>query len=105
PALRRVTSRAVALNSDNDLTFVDAAIAKRSIDAPSPNDLISFVRRQALDAHAAADTLGGLSGASDVGKYPPTGLADRLRLVARLMKADLGAQVYYPTHSGYDTHA
>ncbi len=104
-ALRGRKSVAVSLASEKDVLFSDPAIAKQSIGAPSPNDLISFVRRQALDAHAAADKLGGLSGAFDAGKYPPPGLADRLRLVARLIKSDLGARVFYTTQSGYDTHA
>jgi uncharacterized protein (DUF1501 family) len=66
--------------------------------------LLAFVRRQAVDAHAAADKLAKLAG-GDGAKYPQTGLAERLRLVARLLKADLGARVFYTLQPGYDTHA
>src|SRR5205807_8692320 len=37
--------------------------------------------------------------------YPGTGLGERLTLIARLLKSDLGARVLYTTQAGYDTHA
>src|SRR5262249_14977763 len=37
--------------------------------------------------------------------YPPTALARRLQLVAGLLKAGLGARVFYTLQPGYDTHA
>ncbi len=38
-------------------------------------------------------------------RYPGTTLAGRLQTVARLLKADLGARVFYTVQGGYDTHA
>ena len=38
-------------------------------------------------------------------RYPDTALAGRLQTVAQLLKADLGARVFYTIQSGYDTHA
>ena len=38
-------------------------------------------------------------------RYPATGLASRLELIARLLKCGFGARVYYTLQSGYDTHA
>ena len=38
-------------------------------------------------------------------RYPETALAGRLRTVAQLLKAGLGARVFYTIQSGYDTHA
>ena len=37
--------------------------------------------------------------------YPATELAERLKIVARLLKADIGARVFYAQQSGYDTHS
>ena len=37
--------------------------------------------------------------------YPATGLADRLKLVARLIDAGLPERVYYTELAGFDTHA
>jgi uncharacterized protein (DUF1501 family) len=36
--------------------------------------------------------------------YPQSGLASRLRLIARLMKGGLDTRVFYTRQSGYDTH-
>jgi uncharacterized protein (DUF1501 family) len=63
------------------------------------------VRRQAIDAHAAADKVARLVGGDNGARYPATGLAGRLKLVARLLKSDLGARVFYTLQAGYDTHA
>src|SRR5262249_54087975 len=104
-ALRGRKSAAVALGKDRDFHFADSVVAGRSIGSPSSDDLLSFVRRQALDAHAAADKLRGLASESGTDNYPYTVLANRLRTVARLVKANLGARVFYTTQSGYDTHA
>ncbi len=38
-------------------------------------------------------------------RYPGTTLAGRLQTIARLLKADLGARVFYTVQGGYDTHA
>jgi uncharacterized protein (DUF1501 family) len=37
--------------------------------------------------------------------YPQTALAEHLKTVARLLKADIGTRVFYTQQSGYDTHA
>ena len=37
--------------------------------------------------------------------FPASGLANRLKLVAQLIEADLGARVFYVTLNGFDTHA
>jgi uncharacterized protein (DUF1501 family) len=58
-----------------------------------------------LDAYTTADRLKQAARGKDAGAaYPDTGLAARLRLVARLLKAGFGTRVYYTTQSDYDTH-
>jgi uncharacterized protein (DUF1501 family) len=43
--------------------------------------------------------------AEDTGaRYPDTGLAGRLRLIARLMKTGYGARIFYTLQGSYDTH-
>ena len=69
------------------------------------DDLASFVRRSTMDAYATADQLSALARDGDDARYPASGLADRLRTVARLLKAGHEARVYYASQSGYDTHA
>ena len=38
-------------------------------------------------------------------KYPNYGLARRLELIAKIIKADFGTRIFYTSHDGFDTHA
>lgn len=105
-ALRGRRSSTVALSRPEDLSLADAVTARSAIDSnPSKNDLVEFVRRQAVDAYAASERLTAMSRNRDDANYPSTGLAERLRLTSRLMKIGLGARVFYTTQGGFDTHA
>jgi uncharacterized protein (DUF1501 family) len=105
PALRGRRTTALTLARVEEALLTDPATAKLAVGPPTEGDLLAFVRRQAIDAHAAADRLSKLAKETDDGSYPTTGLAGRLRLAARLLKADLGARVFYTTQTGYDTHS
>lgn len=104
PALRGRRSTAIALNRVDEMLLADPAAARLAVGGEPADDLLGFIRRQAVDAHAAADKLAGLAG-RDAAGYPGTGLGGRLGLIARLLKADLGARVFYTVQGGYDTHA
>jgi uncharacterized protein (DUF1501 family) len=69
------------------------------------DDLAAFVQRSMLDAYATADRLARMAGDKDDVRYPQSGLASRLRLIARLLKAGLDTRVYHVLQSGYDTHS
>src|SRR5262249_8892042 len=57
-------------------------------------------------AYTTADRMAEvIRGKDDGAGYPATELARELRLMARLIKTDLGARVYYTRQSGYDTHS
>jgi uncharacterized protein (DUF1501 family) len=69
------------------------------------DDLAAFVQRSMLDAYATADRLQQLTGDTEDARYPQNGLASRLRLIARLLKAGMDPRVFYTLQSGYDTHS
>lgn len=79
--------------------------------AKSPNteeptgDLLEFVRRRTADARVTAARIDKLFKTND-GKvnYPGTGLGNRLKAIARLIRAELEPRVYYTVQGGYDTH-
>ena len=72
----------------------------------SGDDLTAFVRRNMLDAYAMADRLTEVTRlGTATARYPGSGLAGRLQLIARLLKCGFGARVYYTVQGGYDTHA
>jgi uncharacterized protein (DUF1501 family) len=104
-ALRGRRSVAAALNRPEDFTLVPGLAPAATGPAPAGDDLAAFVRRSTLDAYATADRLVAAAAPAGDAGYPASGLAQRLKLVAHLLKADLGARVYYTVQSGYDTHA
>jgi uncharacterized protein (DUF1501 family) len=102
-ALRGRKSIAAALANLDDMALSDAS--KPAVAAASDESLLAFVRRSTLDAVTTADRLKqAASRAHDDASVPFGELANRLALIARLIKSDFGARVYYAVHSGYDTH-
>jgi uncharacterized protein (DUF1501 family) len=91
----------------------DAVLALKGAGGPAApvgpgrdGDLADFVRRSALDAYATSHRMAAALRAEDKGaRYPGTGLAGRLRVIARLIKGGGGTRVYYTTQSSYDTHS
>src|SRR5262249_44860719 len=67
--------------------------------APATDDgegLAAFVRRTTLDAYATSERMAQVLQVKDGGAgYPATRLADRMRAIARLIKAGVGTRVYY----------
>jgi uncharacterized protein (DUF1501 family) len=104
PTIRGRRSPASSLERIDDLTL-DPAFVRPEIPADG-DDLLAFVRRSTLDAYASSDRLAELAtDQSSAARYPGTGLATRLKLVARLIKGGYAARVFYTVQSGYDTHA
>jgi uncharacterized protein (DUF1501 family) len=105
PALRGRRSSAVAFKRIEEVLLTDPTAAKAGVGADTGDDLLAYVRRQATGAHAAADRLAALTKDKGGATYPGTELAERLKLAAKLLKADVGGRVFYTQQSGYDTHA
>jgi uncharacterized protein (DUF1501 family) len=104
-ALRGRRSSAVSVSRTDDMLLANPASAMRALGSGTQNDLLAFVRRQAVDAHETVAKLANLAGGEDSSSYPATGLAERLKLVARLLKTGMGGRVYYTVQGSYDTHA
>lgn len=78
------------------------AVAGRPQAGLSPLD---FLERTALDAQLSSDRIRELSRkVTNQATYPPSGLANGLKLVARLIGGGLPTRVYYVSQGGYDTH-
>ncbi len=109
-ALRGISTTASALERIDELVL-DGSTASTVTprDAPethgAPDELTAFVQRTTLDAYATADRLAALGRDDSSARYPSTVLANRLGLIARLLKGGLGARVFYTVQGGYDTHA
>ena len=70
-----------------------------------PNQTLAYLQRLGGDRRAIAHRLANLSLPDVLTSFPGGRLADRLRVVARLIQAGLPTQVYYVSMSGFDTHA
>ena len=74
---------------------------------------LNFLRRSSLAAYAASQRVEAAAQAQDsagVAAYPPFQLAHNLRIVAQLIRAELGIRIYYTElggnePGGFDTHA
>jgi uncharacterized protein (DUF1501 family) len=110
-ALQGTRSVTGALDRLDDYVLTGEADLRTMIGkGKADSDLAAFVHRSMLDAYTASDRLKEAARAKDGGaSYPATGLASRLRLIARLLKAGFGTRVYYTLQVGrgiadYDTH-
>jgi uncharacterized protein (DUF1501 family) len=112
-ALRGRRAAASALDRIEDLDLPEGAVRSLlatpliATPAGSGDGLDAYVRRSVLDADSAAERVSDLSHRRphSQASYPSTALAGKLRTIAQLLKADLGARVFYTIQSGYDTHA
>jgi uncharacterized protein (DUF1501 family) len=105
PALAGRRCVAATVSREEDLT----AVVRPDVGGAMPagdDDVAAFVRTSVLSAYAAAGDLAAAAGSDDrgTGNYPRTPLAQRLRLVARLIRSGVGTRVYYASQGGYDTH-
>jgi uncharacterized protein (DUF1501 family) len=106
---RRSTSVALAHLQDLQLLAKSArgAVDLEALRSQHPDDLASFVQRSALDAYDTAELLEAVTQprGAEQSIYPSTQLADRLKMISQLIKADFGTPVFYAVQDGYDTHA
>jgi uncharacterized protein (DUF1501 family) len=105
-ALRSRRSVASAITRPEDSVLaLKGGIRPASAEGGGGGDLSAFVRRSTLDAYATSERMAAVLRAEDRGaSYPATGLAGRLRVIARLIKGGGGTRVYYTSQDGYDTH-
>ena len=85
------------------------ALQHRDAEATDPgrgsSSAADFVYRTALDARAASDRIREAVAAEPVTKFPGGNLANQLKTVAAMIKAELPTRVYYVALGGFDTHA
>src|SRR5439155_25273431 len=104
-ALRGRRYAASAITRPEDSVLALKGVTETTPESGHADDLAAFVRRSTLDAYATSDRMAAMLRAEDKGaSYPATGLAGRLRVVARLIKGGGGTRVYYTSQDGYDTH-
>lgn len=105
-ALRGRRANAVALENEADLRLAaDLTLPPGS--QAGTGDLSAFVERTVERSFDAARRFSESSAADAGGSggYPTSKLAQKLRLVLRLLKLGGGTRIYFVSQGGYDTHA
>lgn len=109
---RRSTATALSRSEDlslqRDFSEAMSASSPKDAVAPTGDSTQQFVTREVLSAYAEAEQFSRreLTAKDDrITKYPDNGLAQRLSLVAKMLKSGSHARVFYASQSGYDTHA
>jgi uncharacterized protein (DUF1501 family) len=104
-ALRSRRSVASAVTRLEDAVLTLKGGAAPAAESGRGGDLAAFVRRSTLDAYATSERMAAVLRADDKeASYPATGLAGRLRVIARLLKGGVGTRVFYTSQGSYDTH-
>jgi len=104
--IRGRRSVAAAFENLDELAVSESARPHPGVTSASDESLAAFVRRSTLDTLTTAERLAqSAKHASDMASPPDNELGQHLAIIARLIKSDFGARVYYAIQSGYDTHA
>jgi len=87
-----------------------ADLRRTSMAAMAPNNMgaddLSFLRRTASSAYATAERLKKVASEyKPSADYPQGHFAQSLKLIAQMITADLGTEIFYVSQGGYDTHS
>jgi uncharacterized protein (DUF1501 family) len=95
-----------ALRPEHSALTLKNAAKSSGAGAAGGSTLAAFVERSTLDAYATSEQMVELLRTKDSGaRYPGNELAERLRVIARLLKGGVGTRVFYTSQAWYDTHA
>jgi uncharacterized protein (DUF1501 family) len=101
--LSQLKHRKGLLDSQAALAQVDAWQALRS---SATNPLLQAAARSRLAVRATAQQIERISSRlPDDADYPENDLAQRFRLIARLIRGGFGTSIYYTEEDGFDTHS
>jgi uncharacterized protein (DUF1501 family) len=64
-----------------------------------------FLQRAATSAYRTAERLGKVTRERPAAEYPGTQLAQQLKLIAQMIRGELGARIFFVSLGGFDTHA
>lgn len=103
-ALRGTENHSITLKDPQSLDKQLRSLSEPDSHA-SLHQNLDFVRKLAIQSIEGADEIKASLAKTVPGKYPSHGLAKNLNWIARLIKGNLAAPVYYTSIGGFDTHA
>jgi uncharacterized protein (DUF1501 family) len=94
------SSDSASANSGASVSMVSGTVTLQN-----GQSALDFLERTSMDARVSSDKILAIAGkTANSAKYPRTGLANNLQLVARLIAGGLPTRVFYVSQGGYDTH-
>ena len=106
PSMRSIQDFQLKTGNGADGDRRRAAVESLAEKTEGSDDLLSFVQSSAKQSFASAKRIREVAAEYKSGvDYPQTPLAQRLKLIAQLIDAQLPQRVYYVSHDGFDTHA
>jgi len=99
-AYRSMASSVADSNSGGSISMVSGTITLQN-----GQSAVDFLERTSMDAQVSSDKIRAVAGKTkNTAFYPGSGLANNLKLVARLIAGGLPTRVFYVSQGGYDTH-
>ncbi|MDX1952147.1 MAG: DUF1501 domain-containing protein [Verrucomicrobiota bacterium] len=93
------------MDENGDELNSGSSISSLSGETPPESRSLDYLERVALDAQISSELILKISRSSkNEVTYPPSQLANSLKLVARLIGGGISTRVFYVSHGGYDTH-
>jgi uncharacterized protein (DUF1501 family) len=86
-------------NSGGSISMVSGTVTLQN-----GQSAVDFLERTAMDAQVSSDKIRAIAGkVQNHATYPASGLANNLKLVARLIGGGLPTRIFYVSQGGYDT--
>jgi uncharacterized protein (DUF1501 family) len=108
PSLESIESYQLKITgSDQEQKMTRSALSQLAqVDRKSDDPLLGFIRQTTLSAYESSDRIEQLAKKpAGTTKYPNYGLARRLEVMSRIIKAGFGTRIFYTSLDGFDTHA
>ena len=100
PSLSGLADYRLRADASSRKLLEDLASVQRS------DDTLQFLQRASLQAYTSSSRLEELARKYDTPvRYPDTGLARKLKLIAQLIDSGFGTRIFYVSLGGFDTHA
>jgi len=99
--------RSLPLSLSSEEELILAANLPQTKHQPGANELDAFLQQTVDNSFAAARQVAAAAkqNSPDLAGYPNFPFAQKLKLMARMIRMDAGTRVFYVTQSGYDTHS
>ena len=110
-ALRGRRCVTTSLSSFDDLSLamsdqlVTGDVGGNNPSSDGTQSLTDFIHRSVSTAYASAQELSENTNVETKSRYPSSGLAQRLKIIAQVIKSRSAGRIYYTSQAGYDTHA